>query len=238
MFCSAKHKLHFFIVLVLSIVLTPHWIVAQRASDPAQTHGKQAVDLVLKHIVLDPNISAPKTGKQLPTDGHWSIEKQMPPSCSRGTSQSAQACLSVNYQASEAEVSCQWVVLLKEDGSDGTIIEQNDDATRYFLQKLFPEDAKPLVLTRKRPVFPPIAQAAHVSGEVKFQIIVGQDGKLTKAALLGGPEMFRASAIEALNAWTFKPLMIGTRAVPFQTEVTFSFVSNRFGPGGSISSTP
>jgi TonB family protein len=237
MFCSAKHKLHFLIALVLSIVLAPQGMVAQQADNSAQAHAKQAVQAVLKHIILDPNISAPKTGKQLPTDGHWSIEKQVPPVCSQTTSPSAQPCLSVNYQVPEAEVSCEWVVLLKEDGNDGTIIEQNDDATRYFLQKLSPEDAKPLVLTRKKPVYPPIAQAAHVGGEVKFQINVGQDGKLVRAALLGGPEMLRASAIEALKGWTFKPLVIGGRTIPFQSEVAFRFAT--FGPSsGSISSTP
>jgi TonB family protein len=142
----------------------------------------------------------------------------------------------VIYQVPEAEVSSEWVVLLNEDGSS-TIIEQNDDATRYFLQKLSPDETKPLVLTRKNAKYPPIAAAAHVSGEVKFQVVVGPDGKLTKAVLISGPEMLRASAIETLKTWAFKPLTIGTRAVPFRTEVTFRFVTSG-PPSGTVTTTP
>lgn len=236
MFCSARRNLCHLVALVSSVVFTSQFMNAQQADNDSQSRGEQAVHAVLSHVILDPGTPTPKTGKQLPTDGHWSIGNQAPPVCSQASVKSAQSCLRVIYQVPEAEVSSEWVVLLNEDGSS-RIIEQNDDATRYFLQKLSPDEAKSFVLSRKEAKYPPIAAAAHVSGEVKFQVVVGPDGKLAKAILTSGPEMLRGSAVETIKTWTFKPLTIGTRPVPFQTEVTFRFVTSG-PPSGSVSTTP
>jgi TonB family protein len=143
----------------------------------------------------------------------------------------------VIYSVPDAEVTCEWVVLLDQDGANGDILEQNDDATHYFMQKLTAIEAKPLVLKRTTPVYPAIAQAALVQGEVKLQVIVGLDGKPASVTVLSGNGMLSGAAKDAVRGWTFKPFQIGTRTVSFQTEVTFhyTFTGMNF---GSISSTP
>jgi protein TonB len=75
------------------------------------------------------------------------------------------------------------------------------------------------------PVYPPIAAAAHVSGQIEIQIVVGLDGKITNVGMPVGPAMLRASAVEAVKEWTFKPYRIGTHPVPFTTLITFQFTT-------------
>jgi hypothetical protein len=142
----------------------------------------------------------------------------------------------VIYQAPDAGVSCEWVVLLSPDGTSGSILDQNEDATRYFLDRISADDAKPLVLTRRLPIYPPIAVAALVKGDVKFQLVVGPDGKFVGNPV-SGPPMLTGAATDAIKGWTFKPLILGGRAVSFQTEVTFHFATTG-GPFSSVTSTP
>jgi TonB family protein len=207
-------------------------VVAQQASgDQAialQSVGEQAMRVVLKQIVLDPTILLPKTGKPLPADGKWQFGKEAPASCPHTT----EACVRILYRVPDADVSCEWVVLLIGDGSDGTILTENEDAARYLLRKLSTSQATELVLTRKQPSYPPIAAAAHVQGPVVLKVFVSGAGTVEKAFVVSGPAMLRGSAIEGAKGWVFKPMMAGTQAVRFFTDVTFDFKTS--GPGSSM----
>lgn len=123
------------------------------------------------------------------------------------------------------------------DGSDGVILEQNEDAARYLLRNLSAIQVANLVTTRKKPRYPAIAMAAHVEGVVVVRVFVSNTGAVEKAFIISGPEMLRASAMDALKEWTFKPFLVETKAVPYETEVTFEF--RTFGQGsGTVRSKP
>jgi TonB family protein len=231
----SKRFLCLHLALIAPLVLTSQ-LIGQTA-DNAQQFGKDAVHAVVQHILLIANNPATKTGQQLPLSGRWSIGSEHPSGCPEPPPGGAQPCLRVIYKVPEADVTCEWVVLLSQDGANGAILEQNDDATHYFIQKLSPDNAKPLVLKRRDPNYPPIAIAAHVQGEVKLQIVVGTDGKPVSGTTLSGPPMLIGAAKEAITGWAFKPLQIGARTVSFQTEITFHFET--FGPpSGKVTSVP
>jgi len=223
--------------VISSITFTSAFMHAQATPDNSQLQGKQAVHAVVQHVLFIPNITAPKTGKQLPTDGHWLIGTDTPPACSQAPAEGNRPCLRVIYSVPDAEVTCEWVVLLDQDGANGAILEQNDDATHYFMQKLSANEAKPLVIKRSTPVYPAIAEAAHVQGDVKLQVIVGPDGKPATVTVISGNGMLTGAARDAVRGWTFKPFQIGTRTVSFQTEVTFHYTTAGMNLS-SISSTP
>ena len=190
-----------------------------KAPSGLQDLGIQAIHIVVTQEALNPFSLEPRTGKPLPTNGKWQIGNRAPAACPNTT----QSCVRVLYRVPEAEVSCEWVVLLLGDGSQGNILEQNSDASRYFLQRLGPDQVEVMVLTRKKPVYSPIALAAHVEGEVKLLVIVDKDGKPTNVSILSGPEMLRAASIDAAKAWNFKPFKAGNDGVPFQTIIKFTF---------------
>lgn len=225
MLSFSRKSLPAFLALIAAPLCLASQPVAQQPAPDAQLLGKEAVHALLQHIILIANNPTPKTMQQLPPNGRWSIGNDAPPACPAPPPDNAGPCLRVIYRVAEADVSCEWVVLLDKDGSNGTILDQNDDATHYFMHKLSPESLKPLVLTRSEPTYPPIAIAAHLQGVVQFQIVVSPAGKPLSAAVISGPPMLTGAAKEAIAGWTFKPLQIGTRAVPFQTMITFNFVS-------------
>jgi TonB family protein len=210
---------------------------AQEANSAApsglQALAIQAIHVVVTQEALNPFNLEPKTGKPLSKNGKWLVGNQAPAACPNTT----QSCVRVLYRVPEANVSCEWVVLLIADGSQGQILEQNADASQYFLQRLGPDETKTLVLNRKGPTYPPIAAAAHVQGEVELLVIVDQNGKPSNVSILSGPEMLRAASIEALKGWTFKPFQVGSGTVPFQTIVKFTFRTVR-PPSESITSEP
>jgi TonB family protein len=189
--------------------------------------GEQAVSVVLKHYAVNPLELDPKTHTPLSGGGSWSMDKRPAASCP----ESQNTCVTVQYRLPDEQVQCSWLVLLNEDGSDGAILDENDDAARYMLRKVSAQDAGALITFRKKPSFPPIAMAAHISGTVSVEVIVDQSGKIQKTFAVSGPPMERGAALEAAQDWRFKPMLVGSRAVPYVVPLLFTF--RTMGPASS-----
>ena len=58
-------------------------------------------------------------------------------------------------------------------------------------------------LDAKLPLYPPIARAAHIEGDVTLMLEIQPDGKVGQVKVEGGPEMLRAVAVFSANAWIF-----------------------------------
>jgi hypothetical protein len=196
---------------------------AKAAAEAAkqQAEAQQALAFLLKHEVLDPNALVPATGKPLPPNGKWSVGKDRPASCPPA----ADNCVRIFYRVPTTTVSCEWVVIVKPGatpnaGPTGTILEQNLDATRYLLRFVPADEAGPLVVSRAAPL------PGSYSGTVEIGVIVGTAGEPTRVTPLSGPDALRALALPEANEWTFRPLQVGGRTIPYQTNIKFIF-SNR-----------
>jgi hypothetical protein len=66
---------------------------------------------------------------------------------------------------------------------------------------------------RTAPLYPPIAKAAHVSGDVILIVRFAKDGGVSDQRILSGPEMLRKSATAAVATWKVNPYT-GTRECP------------------------
>jgi TonB family protein len=73
------------------------------------------------------------------------------------------------------------------------------------------------------PVYPPIAKAAHISGQVKLRIEIGIDGHITNTKVLSGPPMLVGSAQECVKQWLYEPVLRDGKPIPASTIVTVSF---------------
>jgi TonB family protein len=205
-------------VAILSPGSTPAW--AQPDSPPKPVSpGAQAVAVVLKHYALNPSAHLSTTGLPLPTDGSWSLSKARPAACPA----TEEKCVEVFYDVPAASVRCSWVVLLNADGADGQFLDENDSAATYLKRIVSRSEAIALVNTRKNPVYPPIAVAARVQGDVFVNGSVGKLGDSQNIRVLSGNAMLQGAAMEAAKQWTFKPLMVGSRAVPYQVKLVFKF---------------
>jgi TonB family protein len=61
-----------------------------------------------------------------------------------------------------------------------------------------------LAVKRVQPPYPPNAQKFKVEGVVTVQVMVGSDGKVTKAEFVRGNNIFRSVSLDAAKKWEFK----------------------------------
>jgi TonB family protein len=195
--------------------------------------GQQAASLILSQYLLDPSAKSPVSGKALTPDGTWTISESRPPDCPS----TSQQCVTVFYTEQADRVTCSRTVLLANDGSSGKVFSENEDAARYMLVRLSQSDLAQYVEKHVTPVYPPIASAAHVSGDVALQIWVGENGSVKHIAVLSGPPMLQEAAIDGVKQWKFKPLLIGLRPARYQTSATIAFRTGGFG-SNHITITP
>jgi len=223
----SQRVLWLFLCLIAAFPSLPLTAISQQTlpASPAtqKSIGQQAVNVVLSNFMLDPTVLVAKTGKPLPADGSWSVGKQTPDTCPKTTT----PCLRVLYRVPDVEVSCEWVVLLDDGETKSVVLSANEDAARYLLEKLPPTEARKLLISKKDPIYPPMARAAHVTGSVKVTIHVSSTGVVEGMAIIDGPEMLRSAAADAVKKWIYKPLIIGSTPVPFQTTVTMNFNMSR-----------
>jgi TonB family protein len=177
------------------------------------------VKVVLKHFTIDPAASDPNTHKPLGTDGSWSIGKNRPAVCP----EAASSCVEVFYAIPDQAAKCSWVISLDATGADGAILGENDDAVTYMTRTLAANEAAAYIKSRSKPVVPPIAAAAHVSGPVVVRVVVGKTGEVQLTGIVSGPAMLQQASIDAARKWSFLPLTVGARTVPYELRLVFTF---------------
>ena len=74
-----------------------------------------------------------------------------------------------------------------------------------------------------KPVYPPIAKAAHVSGAVVLHAIISKTGTIESLTVISGPEMLRNSATEAVQNWRYKPYILNGEPTEVETTITVNF---------------
>jgi TonB family protein len=74
------------------------------------------------------------------------------------------------------------------------------------------------IKTRVAPVYPEIAKRMKISGEVRLEVTVDPEGKVTDVKKLSGNTMLSAAAEDAVRKWRFEP-GVDTATV----EVTLNF---------------
>lgn len=78
------------------------------------------------------------------------------------------------------------------------------------------------------PVYPPIAKAAHVQGQVVLHAIISKTGTIDNLSVISGPPMLQSSAMEAVRTWRYKPFLLSGEPTEVETQITVNF---NFGGG-------
>lgn len=85
----------------------------------------------------------------------------------------------------------------------------------------------PRLVTSVPPVYPQLAAANHVEGEVKIQAEINASGKVTSTKVISGPILLRSAAVNALRQWKYSPAMLDGKAISTQYIVTVRFRLNQ-----------
>ncbi len=76
---------------------------------------------------------------------------------------------------------------------------------------------------KTNPVYPTVARSMRMTGVVKVEVIIDEEGKVVEVQNADGPTMLRAAAQEAIKKWKFKPFTRDGEPVKATGFVSFNF---------------
>jgi TonB family protein len=79
------------------------------------------------------------------------------------------------------------------------------------------------VLKRVSPLYPSMAKARGIKGDIVVRAHVGKDGHVSNLEMVSGIPIFRDAAFEAVKQWQFKPAMVNGQAVDQDEVIRFDF---------------
>jgi protein TonB len=74
-----------------------------------------------------------------------------------------------------------------------------------------------------KPVYPAIAQSAHVTGVVTIEATIGPDGKISDARVVHSIPLLDQAALDAVRQWEYMPTLLNGVPVPVLTTITINF---------------
>ena len=77
-----------------------------------------------------------------------------------------------------------------------------------------------------RPVYPPLAKQARISGVVRLAADIAPDGRIRNLRVLSGHPMLTKAALDAVSQWRYRPTLLNDEPVEVLTEVFVNFVLN------------
>jgi TonB family protein len=88
---------------------------------------------------------------------------------------------------------------------------------------LAPELGESRLRQRTEPQYPSEALAAHRSGDVVLEVVVGTDGAVTSVRPVSGDSLLVTAAADAVRTWRYEPYRVHGHPAEFQTDVTLKF---------------
>ncbi len=73
------------------------------------------------------------------------------------------------------------------------------------------------------PVYPPIANAARVSGTVVLVATISKTGDIENLRIVSGPAMLQSAALDAVRQWRYRPYLLNGEPVEVDTTINVVF---------------
>ncbi len=94
-----------------------------------------------------------------------------------------------------------------------------------------PKDTSPMAVgslveyatQKSNPVYPITAKSMRMTGVVKIEVVVDEDGQVAEVQKSSGPTLLRGAATDAIKKWKFKPFTRGGEPVKATGFVSFNF---------------
>jgi TonB family protein len=107
----------------------------------------------------------------------------------------------------------------------GQSSEESGDTTRGGAARVWlaPDLAESRLRQRSEPQYPADALAAHRTGDVVLEVLVGADGSVASTRPINGDPLLVTAATDAVRTWRYEPYRYKGRPAEFQTDVTLKF---------------
>jgi protein TonB len=79
------------------------------------------------------------------------------------------------------------------------------------------------LIRQPKPVYPPLAKQARISGTVHLSAIIAKDGTIQKLEVISGHPLLVPSALEAVKQWVYQPTLLNGEPVEVQTTIDVNF---------------
>jgi protein TonB len=79
------------------------------------------------------------------------------------------------------------------------------------------------IIRQPKPIYPPLAKQARISGVVRFNAIIGKDGTIQNLQLVTGHPLLVQSAQEAVKQWVYQPTLLNGEPVEVVTQIDVNF---------------
>lgn len=79
------------------------------------------------------------------------------------------------------------------------------------------------LIRQPKPVYPPLARQARISGTVRFNAIIGKDGHIKNLTLVSGHPLLVPAATAAVKQWVYKPTLLNGEPVEVVTVIDVNF---------------
>ena len=76
---------------------------------------------------------------------------------------------------------------------------------------------------RVNPVYPPTARSVRMTGVVRVDVLINEEGKVVEVQNTNGPGMLQRAALDAIRKWQFKPFTRDGQPVKAAGFVSFNF---------------
>ncbi len=84
-------------------------------------------------------------------------------------------------------------------------------------------DVNPVPIKKVDPVYPDEARRSGVEGKVFVKVLVDKEGKVKRAVVMTGPDIFHEATIAAVMQWVFKPAMLHGKPIAVWVALPFQF---------------
>jgi protein TonB len=78
-----------------------------------------------------------------------------------------------------------------------------------------------------KPVYPPLAKQARISGNVHLSAVITTDGRIGSLQVVSGHPLLVPAALEAVKQWIYRPTMLNREPVEVLTEIDVNFLLNQ-----------
>jgi protein TonB len=79
------------------------------------------------------------------------------------------------------------------------------------------------LINQVRPVYPPLAKQARISGTVELSAIIGKDGRVQDLKVIKGHPLLVQSALDAVKNWIYRPTLLNGEPVEVSTTIDVNF---------------
>jgi len=79
------------------------------------------------------------------------------------------------------------------------------------------------LIDQPKPQYPPLARQARIQGTVRFNALIGVDGRVANLTLVSGHPLLVPAAQEVVQQWTYQPTLLNGEPVEVVTQIDVNF---------------